>query len=721
MTKGDDGKYSYTIADLPTGEYTVTESNASIKYYSVTTTYSVDGGKTSVKKAETSNVDITNDYSRDKGSLTFTKSITGVSEEAAKNITFTVTGPNFIQEVKLKDMSKTDGKYSYTINDLPTGVYTVKETNAAIDGYNVETTYSVKDGQTTIKKGETSTVEITNKYTRDEGSLTFTKTFSGISKDAVKDITFTVTGNNFSQVVSLSKMTEKDGKYSYTIDHLPTGEYTVTENNASVEGYTVTTNYSVKDGKTTVKKGETSNVDITNEYTRDQGSLTFTKSIAGLDEKEIPDITFTVTGPSDYSKKVKLSEMTKGEDGKYTYTLDQLPTGEYTVTESKAGVDGYTLTTNYSVKDGKTTVKKGETSNVDITNEYTRDQGSLTFTKSISGLDEKEIPEITFTVTGPSDYSKEIKLSEMTKGDDGKYSYTIADLPTGKYTVTENNADVKGYTVVTTYSVESGKTTVKKDQEATIDITNDYTRNLGSLTFTKTINGVSEEDAKNITFTVSGDNFNKTVKLSDMTEKDGKYSYTISDLPTGEYTVTESNASIDGYNVKTSYSVKDGKTTVEKDQEATVEITNDYEKRTYDVEVSKVDAANNKELEGAKLQITDADGKVIDTWTSTKDVHKVKVPFGTYTLTELSAPSGYEIAKPITFTVDKDGTVKVDGKKVDVVLMKDEASKKPEEDSKKTDGTKTGVFTGLSEMTTLTVASLGAIGLLLKKKKEDKE
>ncbi len=455
------------------------------------------------------------------------------------------------------------------------------------------------------------------------------------------------------------------------------------------------------------------------------GKLTFTKTIKGLNDitEDIEKkITFTITGKTaigtDYSKTVTLNQMTKDKDGKYSMTIDNLPVGKYTVTETNADVQDYEVTTSYDVTGNTTTVKTDQVAKINITNTYEHHKGSLTFTKTINGLSEEAAQNIVFTVTGPEDYSKEVKFSELTKGEDGKYSYTINNLPTGEYTVSEKNAEVEGYTVTTNYSVQDGKTTVSKDANSIVDITNDYSRDHGSLTFTKTINGVSEEAAQNITFTVTGpEDFSQVVKFSELTKgEDGQYSYTLDNLPTGEYTVTESKAEIDGYKVNTTYSIKDGKTTVKKGETSSVEITNEYSRL---VKVSKVDAANNKELEGAKLQITDKNGKVIDTWTSTKKVHTTVLSAGTYTLTELSAPKDYEIAKPITFTIDENGIITVDGKTVDSVIMKDDKSTKPGNTTEKTEGTKTGTWTGLSEMTTLSVASLSAIGLLLKKKKED--
>jgi len=85
---------------------------------------------------------------------------------------------------------------------------------------------------------------------------------------------------------------------------------------------------------------------------------------------------------------------------------------------------------------------------------------------------------------------------------------------------------------------------------------------------------------KDVTFTVTDKNGNvvDTVKLGDLTKnEDGTYSKTLTVAP-GQYTVTESNANIDGYNVKIEYSTADGKAIVEDQQNASVNITDTYSK-----------------------------------------------------------------------------------------------------------------------------------------------
>ena len=76
------------------------------------------------------------------------------------------------------------------------------------------------------------------------------------------------------------------------------------------------------------------------------------------------------------------------------------------------------------------------------------------------------------------------------------------------------------------------------------------------------------------------------------------------------------------------------------------------------VTVEKLDA-DSKPLSGAKLQLLDKNGDLIDEWTSDGKAHTLtaKLTAGeTYTLREAASPDGYYKAKDITFTVNADGT-----------------------------------------------------------------
>ena len=83
------------------------------------------------------------------------------------------------------------------------------------------------------------------------------------------------------------------------------------------------------------------------------------------------------------------------------------------------------------------------------------------------------------------------------------------------------------------------------------------------------------------------------------------------------------------------------------------------------VQVSKVDIATGKELPGAELVIKDKDGNTVAQWVSEDKPHYIeKLPAGDYTLTEITAPNGYQLAESIAFTVLPTGELQT-------VVMKD--------------------------------------------------
>ena len=75
------------------------------------------------------------------------------------------------------------------------------------------------------------------------------------------------------------------------------------------------------------------------------------------------------------------------------------------------------------------------------------------------------------------------------------------------------------------------------------------------------------------------------------------------------------------------------------------------------VSISKTDITDGKEIEGAKLQILDQDGEVVESWT-TGEEHLIEyLPVGTYTLHEEAAVDGYIVANDVEFTVEETGEI----------------------------------------------------------------
>ena len=140
----------------------------------------------------------------------------------------------------------------------------------------------------------------------------------------------------------------------------------------------------------------------------------------------------------------------------------------------------------------------------------------------------------------------------------------------------------------------------------------------------------------------------------------------VSKLGAGEYVLKEI-AAPDGYviatDIKFSIDVY-GNVTVE-NVEATVTSENGNPlivmvDDTTKVQISKQDITTGEELPGATLQIIDEDGNVVEEWVSTDEAHLVEgklIAGKEYTLREIIAPDGYEIANEIKFTVNADGSV----------------------------------------------------------------
>ena len=144
-------------------------------------------------------------------------------------------------------------------------------------------------------------------------------------------------------------------------------------------------------------------------------------------------------------------------------------------------------------------------------------------------------------------------------------------------------------------------------------------------------------------------------------DKDGNLK--VEELPMGVYEIQETKT-LEGLVLNDKvYEVKfEQKDLVTKVYEVKLDISND----TTLFDFSKTDVTGDKELPGAKLKVTNKEGKVIDEWTSTENKHTIEglVVENEYTMTEEIAPDGYVKATSITFKVENT-------KEVQHVQMKD--------------------------------------------------
>lgn len=106
---------------------------------------------------------------------------------------------------------------------------------------------------------------------------------------------------------------------------------------------------------------------------------------------------------------------------------------------------------------------------------------------------------------------------------------------------------------------------------------------------------------------------------------------------------------------------------VEGEQLYTLKLENDYTK--YDI--TKSDLTTGQEVPGAQMEVREKEtGDVIDSWTSTKEPHRITdlVVGKTYVLTETVAPEGYLVAQDIEFTIPNTGEVQKIDMQDDVVM-----------------------------------------------------
>ena len=158
-----------------------------------------------------------------------------------------------------------------------------------------------------------------------------------------------------------------------------------------------------------------------------------------------------------------------------------------------------------------------------------------------------------------------------------------------------------------------------------------------------------------------------TVIEEKATDKEGKLLFA-ADLPLGYSYYVKETAPAPGF-VSTE-EIKEFTFTYESAEKEKVDFEFTFENEPTVFEFTKTSLTDGTEVEGAKLQITDEAGKVVDSWTSGKEPHIIRelVVGKTYTMTETLPADGYVTAEEITFTVEDTGEVQK-------VEMKDDVTK----------------------------------------------
>ncbi len=792
MQKTGNG-YETTIKQLEAGEYTIVETIATSGKTPKTITYKIDNS--AVKSGQeatgivltaggTGTVTFTNTYEVKKGSLEITKTVTGDRnwEQVKNTMSFKVTDEtgaeitgSQVAGTAFTETTPGSGIYHYVFNGLTAGkTYTVTEVLTGEDAaYARTTTYTAAAGGTgetavsaPISNAANVVVAFTNAYTAKTGEIEVTKKFGGSELPSnFETVTLTVE-NEVGTVVGTKTLAEirsaaaagtegyavtgsgAGAVYTWTLKDLPYGKYKVTETVTAANGYQCTARYQINataekhyDGtvKPEVTVGAaTQKMAFTNTYTKLQGSLEITKTVTGDRNWEQVKNTMSFKVTDETGAEITgspvagtaFTETTPGS-GIYHYVFNGLTAGKtYTVTEVLTGEDAaYARTTTYTAAAGGTgetavsaPISNGANVVVAFTNTYTKLQGSLEITKTVTGDRNWEQVKNTMSFKVTDETGAEITGSQVagtafteTTPGSGIYHYVFNGLTAGKtYTVTEVlTGEDAAYARTTTYTAAAGGTgetavsaPINNGANVVVAFTNTYTKLQGSLEITKTVTGDRNwEQVKNtMSFKVTDEDGNEIpsspvagTAFTETTPGSGIYHYVFNGLTAGKtYTVTEVLTGEDAaYARTTTYTAAAGGTgetavsaPISNAANVVVAFTNAYTAKTGKIEVTKkfggselpanfetvtlaveneagtvVGSKTLAEIRSAAAAgtegyaVTGSGAGAVYTWTL-KDL-----PYGKYKVTEtVTAATGYQCTAryQINATAEKnyDGTVK---------------------------------------------------------------
>lgn len=573
-----------------------------------------------------------NAYTQNKlpyGKYIVKESKTPVDFEPAVDFSFSITkDESEIQEVaqKVKHLVVNDEQLesyiklvkkdlkSNKIVTLNSATFEIKAASDIIDRGN---------GKTLYRKGD--------KITQKLGSTTYSSFTTNADNEVIPDYSYN--SNNDGKGITITPLSLPVGKYEITEIRIPTGFL-------QLEAPVKFEIKNVKDFDTDKDGDFIKEVIVKNE--QPTGTLKVNKTVAIRENvdtsliniSDLSGIQFKLTAKEDIIDMADGSKFyTKGQEvGTYNLTkegkltIDNLPMGTYELQEIKT-LDGLVLNNkNYEVKFVKVDdITKVYTENRKISNDTTIFEFSKT---DITGETELEGAKLT-VLDGDKVVDTWISSDKTHK---------IEGLVAGKeYTLIEEiapNTYVKATDIK--FKVENTKDVQKVTMIDKI------------VELTKTDIGGEEVEGAKIQV-LDGERI-----VDEWTS--GKEAHKINGLEEGKTYILHEEVAPDGY-VKAT----DVEFTVTTDKETQHEkLVNKI------VKVSKTDLTNGEELEGAELEITDVEGNVIENWTSTKEPHIVNgLEEGkTYTLTEKTAPYGYEMTESITFTVTTD-------KETQIIEMKD--------------------------------------------------
>lgn len=523
-----------------------------------------------------------------------------------------------------RDVTVTNGEI--TVNELPIGDYTVTEKTAP-NGYLV----NVAPFKTTVSANQTAETTITDEAPTGKISIKKSDSKGNVQGEAsLEGAEYTVYSADGQEVGKIT--TDKDGNGS--LENLVLGTYTVKETKApeayDLDWNTYTVELTYKDQNTAIILGnvdskenvKTGKIEIKKTDTEGNPLKSGEFGIYANADMYIGDTLY---------KKGQLVVSIKTDDSGVARS-DDLPYGSYYVKEISAPTQEAGNSHNFVLSDDTQYVKingKNKTDTVTFVNK------KVTASKTtITGTD--EIKGAVMIVT-----DNDGKVIDTWTSDGNPHS--IKGLHEGwEYTLTETTAP-KGYV-----KAESIKFTVSTDKK-------DQTLVMKDKQITASKKDVSGKNYVEGAKLEVRDDQNRVVDSWTSTKED----HYVSGLEEGNtYRLVEAEAP-KGY-VK----AKDVFFTVSNEKKNESVVMKDAK-----ITASKTEVTGTKEVEGAKMTVTDEKGKTVDEWTSGKEEHSISgLEEGKkYTLTETTAPKGYVKAESIEFTAgDKDQKLVMKDKQVTI-------------------------------------------------------
>ena len=346
-----------------------------------------------------------------------------------------------------------------------------------------------------------------------------------------------------------------------------------------------------------------------------------------------------------YEKDALVARMVTDKEGKTV--LNNLPIGKYYVVEEKAGQN---CVLDPEAKEFEIAYKGQEVAVDYVTMELTnqRQKVSLSLLKKDAETG-KPLEGVVFGLYAQEDIKnaagevvveKDALIELGTTDEEGKLVFQ-ADLPHGKYYIQE---------------VEHKPGYLPNDEVCSFDAS--YTdQTLELLAFSEEIsNQPTITEFTKVDLTGGQEIEGAKMQILDQEGKvveewvSKKEAHVVYALAPGEYILHEEQAPTEQGYVR----AEDVKFVVEETGDVQkVKMEDDHTK----VSISKTDITDGKEIEGAKLQILDQDGEVVESWT-TGEEHLIEyLPVGTYTLHEEAAVDGYIVANDVEFTVEETGEI----------------------------------------------------------------